>query len=103
MESAFEEVKGVVSATSGYTGGHTADPTYEDVSFGSTGHYEAVEVVGGGQADRPACACHRRSHLSKSIIPDVLSTSATRVPAAPVILSEAGWVGVERRISKCVT
>jgi peptide-methionine (S)-S-oxide reductase len=45
MEPAFEHVKGVVSATSGYTGGHTANPTYEDVSSGGTGHYEAVEVL----------------------------------------------------------
>jgi peptide-methionine (S)-S-oxide reductase len=45
MEPAFEHVQGVVSATSGYTGGHTENPSYEDVSFGSTGHYEAVEVL----------------------------------------------------------
>src|SRR5215831_13665108 len=37
--------KGVISTTSGYTGGHTANPSYEQVSRGGTGHAEAVEIV----------------------------------------------------------
>ena len=41
----FEALTGVVSVTSGYTGGHTKDPTYEDVASGTTGHAESVEVV----------------------------------------------------------
>ena len=45
MESAFEGVPGVISVVSGYTGGTTEDPTYEDVSSGSTGHAEAVQVT----------------------------------------------------------
>jgi len=45
MEEVFEELEGVVSATSGYTGGHKAKPSYEEVSAGGTGHAEAVEVV----------------------------------------------------------
>lgn len=44
-EQAFEKVPGVVEAVSGYTGGTTANPTYEQVSRGGTGHYEAVRVV----------------------------------------------------------
>lgn len=44
-ESAFEKVPGVLSATSGYTGGNVPNPTYEQVSAGGTGHKEAVEVV----------------------------------------------------------
>lgn len=44
-EAAFEEVDGVVSAVSGYTGGHVENPMYEQVSSGLTGHYEAVEVT----------------------------------------------------------
>jgi peptide-methionine (S)-S-oxide reductase len=44
MEEAFDQVEGVVSTTSGYTGGTTPEPSYEDVSAGGTGHAEAVEV-----------------------------------------------------------
>lgn len=45
VEEAFDEVLGVVSTTSGYTGGRTLDPSYEEVSSGGTGHAEAVRVV----------------------------------------------------------
>ena len=41
MEAAFEKVAGVVSMTSGYTGGEAVNPTYEEVSNGETGHAEA--------------------------------------------------------------
>ena len=44
-ETAFEGVPGVISVTSGYTGGQTKNPTYEMVSSGSTGHAESVEVL----------------------------------------------------------
>ena len=43
-EADFEKVPGVVDVVSGYTGGRTAGPTYEQVSAGGTGHYEAVRV-----------------------------------------------------------
>lgn len=45
MEEAFEKVEGVLSVTSGYMGGTVANPSYEDVSAGRTGHAESVEVV----------------------------------------------------------
>lgn len=44
MEKPFDQLPGVVSTTSGYTGGQLADPTYEQVSSGNTGHLEAVRV-----------------------------------------------------------
>jgi peptide-methionine (S)-S-oxide reductase len=44
-EEAFEKVPGVTSVVSGYTGGKTKNPTYEQVSSGTTGHTEAVEVT----------------------------------------------------------
>ncbi len=45
MEHPFDQLPGVVSVTSGYTGGRTKSPTYGEVSAGSTGHTEAVQIV----------------------------------------------------------
>ena len=45
MEEALDKVDGVVSTTSGYTGGKKKNPTYEEVSDGGTGHAESVEVL----------------------------------------------------------
>ncbi|RAL20447.1 peptide-methionine (S)-S-oxide reductase [Lujinxingia litoralis] len=45
MEPPFDATEGVVSTTSGYTGGPESAPTYEDVSSGRTGHTEAIEVI----------------------------------------------------------
>jgi len=44
-ESDFDHVTGVVSTTSGYTGGNVPNPSYERVSAGGTGHAEAVQVI----------------------------------------------------------
>lgn len=45
MEPPFEKLKGVVSVTSGYTGGDESSPSYQDVSAGKTGHLEAVQIT----------------------------------------------------------
>ena len=44
MESAFDDVPGVIEAISGYTGGEEPNPTYASVSAGGTGHFESVQV-----------------------------------------------------------
>jgi len=44
MEEAYEKLPGVISAVSGYMGGRTKNPTYEQVSTGSSGHAEVVQV-----------------------------------------------------------
>ncbi|MGB2904231.1 MAG: peptide-methionine (S)-S-oxide reductase MsrA, partial [Candidatus Dechloromonas phosphoritropha] len=45
MEQDFEKIPGVLEVESGYTAGQTEYPTYESVSYGSTGHTEAVRVI----------------------------------------------------------
>jgi peptide-methionine (S)-S-oxide reductase len=45
VESDFESVPGVIEVVSGFTGGSVDNPTYEQVSDGGTGHYEAVEIT----------------------------------------------------------
>ena len=45
MEAPFDNLPGVVSVTSGYTGGTMKNPTYKQVSAGGTGHAEAVQIV----------------------------------------------------------
>jgi len=45
MEPPFEKLEGVKSVTSGYTGGKEKNPTYQQVSWGKTGHAEAVEII----------------------------------------------------------
>jgi len=44
-EAVFQELKGVIKAVSGYTGGHVANPSYEEVCTGTTGHAEALEII----------------------------------------------------------
>jgi peptide-methionine (S)-S-oxide reductase len=45
MEPPFDELPGVTATISGYTGGSKANPTYQEVSAGTTGHAEAVQVI----------------------------------------------------------
>jgi peptide methionine sulfoxide reductase msrA/msrB len=44
IEAGFEKVEGVIEAVSGYTGGHIENPSYDQVTSGTSGHYEAVQV-----------------------------------------------------------
>lgn len=45
MVQPFEEQTGILAVTSGYTGGHVDNPTYEQVCNHQTGHTEAVEII----------------------------------------------------------
>lgn len=45
VEAVFQQLDGVISATSGFMGGHVPNPSYEDVCAGFTGHVEVVQVV----------------------------------------------------------
>ncbi|WP_338728581.1 peptide-methionine (S)-S-oxide reductase MsrA [Haladaptatus sp. DJG-WS-42] len=45
VEAAFKELRGVTDVTSGYTGGETENPTYEQICSGTTGHAEAIQVT----------------------------------------------------------
>ena len=44
MEEAFEKIDGVIAVISGYSGGTTKNPTYKEVTYGKTGHFEAIEI-----------------------------------------------------------
>ena len=44
MEEAFEKIDGVIEVISGYSGGKTKNPTYKEVTYGDTGHFEAIEI-----------------------------------------------------------
>ena len=45
VEACFDMLKGVESVTSGYSGGHKENPTYEEVCTGETGHAEVVQIA----------------------------------------------------------
>ena len=45
MEESFEKLEGVKEVISGYSGGITANPTYREVTYGDTGHFEVVEII----------------------------------------------------------
>ena len=45
MEESFEKLHGVKEVISGYSGGTTSNPTYKEVTFGDTGHFEVVEII----------------------------------------------------------
>ena len=44
-EALFQQLDGVISATSGYSGGHVENPTYKEVCEGTTGHAEVIQIV----------------------------------------------------------
>ena len=45
MEEAFEKTEGVLEVISGYSGGTTKNPNYEEVTYGDSGHFEVIEIV----------------------------------------------------------
>ena len=45
MEEFFEKVKGIEEVISGYSGGYTKNPTYKEVTYGNTGHFESAKIV----------------------------------------------------------
>ena len=45
MEESFEKKEGVLEVVSGYSGGTTKNPTYKEVTYGETGHFETIEVI----------------------------------------------------------
>ena len=45
VEESFEKLKGVEEVVSGYSGGVTENPTYKEVTYGKTGHFEVVEII----------------------------------------------------------
>ena len=45
MEESFEKINGVNKVVSGYSGGSTKNPTYKEVIYGNTGHFEVVEII----------------------------------------------------------
>ena len=45
MEESFERLSGVEEVISGYSGGFTVNPTYKEVTYGKTGHFEVVEII----------------------------------------------------------
>tara|TARA_Y100001970_G_C14216615_1_gene850058 strand:+ start:2022 stop:2612 length:591 start_codon:yes stop_codon:yes gene_type:complete len=44
MEESFEKIEGVLQVTSGYSGGTTKNPTYKEVTYGNSGHFEVIEI-----------------------------------------------------------
>ena len=45
MEESFENILGVSKVISGYSGGTTENPTYKEVTYGNTGHFEVIEII----------------------------------------------------------
>ena len=45
MEESFEKKEGVIEVISGYSGGTTTNPTYKEVTYGNTGHFETIEII----------------------------------------------------------
>jgi peptide-methionine (S)-S-oxide reductase len=68
VEADFEKLSGVISAESGYIGGHTASPSYEQVSGGGTGHTEAVRLVyDPRKVDYPTLVDHFWRHIDPTV------------------------------------
>ena len=97
VEEAFEKVPGVVTAVSGYTGGKTANPTYEQVASKVTGHAEAVQVTfDPGQGELSAA---RRLVLAATSIRSMpRASSATR--AAPTAAPSSIRARTQKKVAE---
>ena len=45
MEESFEKAEGVLEVISGYSGGTTKNPTYKEVTYGNSGHFETAKII----------------------------------------------------------
>lgn len=89
MEPPFDKLPGVISTTSGYTGGHTKNRTYEQTSAGGTGHAEAMQVrYDPARSAMQSCwtcsgTTSTRSRWTASSAMPAISTAAASSPPIP--------------------
>ena len=103
MEGPFDAIDGVISTTSGYSGGEKANPTYHDVSSGKTGHYEVVQVEY-DPAKVPISGCSTSSGTISTRSTQKASSATRATSIVPSFSTrprmKSGWPNSRRRIFK---